>query len=166
MAYTLLDLIKSRKRKRNEKGYVEYQSLPEGVKQVFYSRFRLFRKNWAVIFEGEFALTKLKEVCKQKNYLLINAEEVTDDRVEEFKERFKEVLKWYDKVAEESGSHRVSKELLSIGLDLFKPDIAYCAYEGGKKIAHISWYERNKELYFSTSKKAGLELAENYRSLL
>lgn len=163
MAYTLLDLIKSKNKKRNEKGRVEYQSLPEGVKEVFYTRFMLFVKDWFITFEGALDLNKLEEICKQKNYSLINAEEVKDEKVEEFKKRFKKTLKLIDKGAKETDSYRVSQEVLNLGLDIFKPDIAYCVYKGRKKIAHISWYAHDNTLYFSTSQKAGLELAENYR---
>lgn len=166
MPYGLLDLIKSKHKKRNEKGYVEYQSLPEGVKEVFCSRFMFLVKDWFVTFQGPLDLDKLGEICKEKNYLVINAEQAKNWKLEAWKEEIKQGMRAANELFKESGSDGFSKEVLNLGLDVFKPDIAYRVYKGRKEIAYVCWYGHDNTVWFTTSHKNGLELAENYRRCL
>lgn len=167
MAFSLLDLRKSRDKKRLKTGFVEYQSLPVGIYNVRSLRFGLacfFEKVWYITFEGKLNLNKLEEICKQKECYLIQAKKVKDKKFEEWNEDFRRGLMAMDEMLKESSSGGVPDILLECGLDFPKPDMAYYVYKGKKEIAYVSCDPcGGNTFFFSTSKKAGLELVENYR---
>lgn len=151
MEYTLLDTIKSKSGKRNETGLIKYQSLPQGVKDLSCRREWLFFKYWWVIFEGALDLSKLEAICRENNYSLI-----TEEPAKSFPLPFIEETRNLDPTLE-----KIAKLL-----DLTKPDSRYRIYSGEKELVCINWYDHNKDLYFGTSQKKGLKLAEDYRKSL
>jgi hypothetical protein len=146
MGFTLLDTIEGTSGIRNENGLIKYQSLPQGVKELSYRRDFLLFKNWWILLEAPLDLDKLKEICNEKGYLLKAEEPVQSSNFMKGAKGFDERL---DRIAEM--------------LEASKPDKRFYVYKDGKELICINWYIQNRQLYFSTSKRKGLELAEDYR---
>ncbi len=149
MEYTLLDTIKSTSGIRNETGLIKYQSLPQGVKELSYRRDWLFFKNWWIVFEGALDLRKLEVTCKENNYSLIAEEPV----------------KLPPLMEETRGFDKKLDEITAV-FEASKPDRRYYVYRGDKELVCINCYEQSKKIYFCTSQRKGLKLAEDYRRSL
>lgn len=156
--FTLFDAMKSRDRKRNSI-FIEFQSLPEGIKELQYFRSLFFIKNWYVSFQGTLDLARLNNICKEKNYILMDAEETG---IEKERNNFRELFNFVGKL---KGNPRLGDEFTAY----FEPNIEYYIfenyrfYEGRKIITRVSCYEHKQEFCFRTFRRKGLELAEEYR---
>jgi len=169
MEYTLLDTIKSGSRIRNEKsGLIQYESLPQGVKELSCLGPWFLGKYWHIVFEGTLDFDRLKKICHDKKYILIDEVEESEGE-----KHFREGLNYLGATGYIK-EQRLGDKLFALS----KPDKVYCVYKakkgiirtyfslGRKQIACISWYERTQDLYFGTSRSEGLELAEDYRRSL
>jgi len=170
MESTLLDTIESGSRTRNEKGAFEYQSLPQSIMELSYSppRLGVFNKSWCIGFEGALEFERLNKICKDKDYLLIKTESPEAEFVKTFEELTNPLL------AENKELQRTWDEVSAFA----NTCKAYCIYKakkgiirtcfsaGRKQIAWVSCYELIRRHYFYTSRREGLELAENYRTSL
>lgn len=151
MEYTLLDTIKSTSVIRSETGLIQYQSLPQGVKELSCRRSWLFFKDWWIVFEGALDSSKLEAICKENNCSLITEEPVKSLSI--------------PLMEEVRGFNETLDEIETI-IDSAKPDRRYYICKGSKKLVCINWYDHNKILYFCTSQRKGLKLAEDYRRSL
>ncbi len=157
MVYSLLDLEKSETTRDLGQKYKKYQSLPPGVIEVhsyqYWTTFKLL-KIWHITFKGALDLNKLKEICKQNNYFLIEAKKT---------KKKKKVPEWEGIRMYELFRTSGIEELLSLSINFPKPDIiAYHIYRKKKEIAYICNICDNT-FDFNTLQKGGLELAEDYR---
>ena len=164
MEYTLLDAIMSKDKKRDDSGSVKFISLPRGVKQLFYNRSLFLVKEWSVVFEGSWDIEAFTSICEEKHYIVIDAVQLESERGGA-EDGIKDLFNF---IGGTRGEPRLGDRMLA----QFEPDIVYLVYqnrryyEGRRRIAYVSYYERTQKLWFRTSRRKGLELVEAYRKSL